>query len=286
MSRRRSLWLPTAVAIALLSGAAGAAFAEEFLIVQRPERLRIFNRYQQQLSAEERARLRPFTPFRVIDADAVMGDGFTRCMTVDDGAHLYYIQKDEEGELFGASDAGFIKRIQRAEPLRDSVEVIASGGLTFFDPLEQVRSLLPRGAIVVRIFATDRLTYAYALSEHRYGWIRQPARGQAWRPLKRAQPDAVSPIARVMPALAERVEEVNGKLRRLFDHLGAKHNRQLPAPQWRMHSTPGAVLFVLETSLPAERFEESSRQLARKLESALLGTPLRVQASAGYIEVR
>ncbi len=285
MSRRRNVWLSIAGAIALLNSLAGTVFAEEFLIVQRPERLQIFNRYQQHLSAEERAKLRSFTPFRVIDADAVMGDGFTRCMTVEDGAHLYYIQKDEEGELLGAAEAGFIKRIQRAEPLRDSVEVIASG-VAFFDPLEQVRLSLARGAIVFRIFAADRLTYAYALSEHRYGWIRQPAREQAWRPLKRARPDAVSPITRVMPALAERVEEVNGKLRRLFGHLGAKHQRQLSAPQWRMHSTPGAVICVLETSLPAERFEESSRQLARKLESALLGTSLRVQASAGYIEVR
>ncbi len=277
-------------AFVFLSLAAGrhTAQAEDFLIVERPQRLLVFNRYQQQLKDRERKALLAFTPFRILAEDDVLGDGFTPCMKVEANGSLYYLLKDDGGELVGVHDAGVVKTVRNATPLRDSIEIVSVKGIVRWDAREQTKRTLPRGAILVRQFAVNGMTYVQVLLSKQYGWVRLDAsQGQRhWRVVPRGVSRPAEELARVLPAIVQRVEEVNAKLRRLFDHLNAKTSRHLPAPSWHVQSSNESIECRLETSLPADHFRESSALLAKRIESTVLGTTLRVHAAPGSIQVR
>lgn len=277
-----------AATLTLVVTLSSASRAEDFLIVERSANLHIFNRYQQRLTSEERQNLLPFTPFRIISAADVLGDGFTPCLRVEADGNLYFIQKDERGELLGASRAGFIRKVAGATMHRDSIEVLDPAGLPMLDPRRQGRVSVARGGVLVRIFSVAGLTYAYSPFFRQYGWVNlEPTgAGRRWRVHTREPVSIAQPVMRVVPAIRQRVEEVNAKLRGLFEHLNAKGPRHLDPPQWQVRISAGSVICTLVTSLPPQRFAESSALLARRIEGALLGTDLRVQASPGNIQVR
>jgi hypothetical protein len=264
------------------------AQGENFLIVERPERLLFVNRYQQQLKGEERKALLPFTPFRILAEHDLLGDGFTPCMKVEADGSLYYVLKDDSGELAGVRDAGTVKTVRNATSLRDSVEIVSAKGIVLWDVQERTKRTLPRGAILVRRFSLNSMTYVQALPSMQYGWVRlDTSRGQTqWRVVPRGVPRPTEELARVLPAIVQRVEEVNAKLRRLFDHLNAKTSQHLPAPSWHVQRLNTGIVCSLETSLPVEQFRESSLLLAKRIESTVLGTTLRVYAVPGTIHVR
>lgn len=273
--------------LGLVGGLAGRSRAEEFLVVERPAKLRIFDRYQQRLSVDELSQLLPYTPFRILAADETMGDGFTVCMKVEARGTLYYLQKDELGALIGVKEAGSTRRIRNAVLLYDSVEVVSRDGVDLLHPGNGSRTPLASGTVLARIFSAEGRTYVYVLGLQRYGWVstQQPADNRRWRKITPHVPSSSSALGRVLPAIENRVGEVNEKLRRLFEHLNARDGLRLTAPQWRVRSSETAILCTLESSFPADVFQESSRLLARKLEGALLGTNLRVQATPGSIRV-
>ncbi len=273
--------------VVLLAGR-DTARADDFLLVERPEGLVVFNRYQQQLKSDERAGLLAFTPFRLLAEHDVLGDGFTPCMKVEANGSLFYLLKDDGGELMGRREAGTVRTIRNATPLRDSVEIVAVGGVVLWDVRQQTKSILPRGTVLVRHFSFNGMTYVYAVSSERYGWVRLDASREhkQWRLLTRGAQRPSEELARVLPAIVQRIEEVNDKLRLLFDYLNRKTSRNLPAPSWRVQSSHDSISCVLETSLPVQHFRETSALLAKRIESMVLGTNLRVDGAPGAILVR
>ena len=92
---QRALYL-SAVCAATLQGA-----QTDVLLIAHPERLLIFNKYQQRLTSDESSRLVPFAPMVVVRADDQLGDGLTRCTTVRVGNDLFYLQTSHDGTLQG-----------------------------------------------------------------------------------------------------------------------------------------------------------------------------------------
>ena len=267
------------------------ARAADFIIVERPSRLLLYNQYQQRASTEESASLLPFTPFRILILDDVLGDGLTPCMKVSHNGTLFYLQKDDSGALVRRCEAGSIRTIRDAVALGDTVEVVTAAGLTLHDPAERVTKVLPRGSRCVRIFVSEGKIYVRDLGTKLYGWLDVTAGGEGklWRAVREG-PRAEDEMTRVLPSIVQRVQEVNTKLRLLFEYYGEtlsgeRSSRRVAAPQWRIETTAQRMRCVLETTLPLEGFRESSELLAKRIEGAVLGTRLRVQAMPGLIEV-
>lgn len=262
--------------------------AEDFLIVERPGKLLIFNRYQQQLKSDESEALLPFIPFRILSEHDVLGDGFTPCMKVEANGAPFYLLKDDNGGLTGVREAGTVRTIRNASVLRDSVEIVAARGVVLWDPTERTKRTLPRGSIVARQFSFNGMTYVQGVPSKHYGWVRLDAstEQQHWRLLMRRASRPSEDLARVLPAIVQRVEEVNGKLRLLFDHLNTKTSRHLSVPSWRVQRSDDSISCILETSLPVNHFGESSFLLGKRIESTVLGTSLRVYVAPGAIQVR
>jgi hypothetical protein len=259
-----------------------------FLIIEQPRSLTIFNQYQQRISDREAASLVPFTPFRILVADAVLGDGFTPCMKVEVAGTVFYLCKDEDGSLFGHQRAGDQRVVQDATVLGDTVEILRGDRLTLTDAQQNRTSSLEKGTRVQRVFSSGGLTFVKVITaEESYGWVNfdPSVQGKDWDHAKLIGVSTADVMQRILPPMQLKVSEVNEKIRRLFDYLNTTSSRKLQPPQWSVQQSGAVLRCVLANTTPAP-FTETTFALGKSVESFILGTNLRVLVKPGLIEVR
>ncbi|RMH81226.1 MAG: hypothetical protein D6681_18300, partial [Calditrichaeota bacterium] len=83
-------------------------------------------------------------------------------------------------------------------------------------------------------------------------------------------PEVEAKVSRIL-------EEANGLLQRLYAHFNRRTGQNLSPPRWEMRVSSRALRCYLRGDAGEENFSESTRQLARALENALLGSPVRVE---------
>ncbi|MEO8167007.1 MAG: hypothetical protein ABI623_02080, partial [bacterium] len=149
-----------------------SATRADYLIVERPQQFVIYNQYQQRVSPSEKSAFLDDAPFRVLDPNDVLGDGFTRCMKVQSGGRNFFFEKDENGTLLGVEGAGARQMYSNAEILEDTIEILKSGRVGVSDMHQSRLSELQEGDRFVRIFRLNGRVYGKLLgASERFGWI-------------------------------------------------------------------------------------------------------------------
>ncbi len=278
---RRQAWC---VVLFLFAACAGQAQQRaDVFIIERPEALSLFNQYQQQFTADERNALKPFTPFRILNENDVLGDGFTECIRAELAGRPVFILK-EDGVMVGAGTAGRIQRLRDVRALHDTIEIVSSR-LVVQNPQQQSQRNGKPGEVFVRVFRDGGKTYVRALGGS-YGWLNLDAatEGQDWVVVKEIKASRGEQLRTALPRIQLRVQETNNKLELLFQHMLRQGRSSHEAPQWRVRETAVGIECVMDRT--PQDFPETSQALAKNIETLLFGTSLRVSVSPGKIEIR
>jgi hypothetical protein len=281
---RLALFLSLVVAPAGLHARGGG----EFLLIQHPERLVVYNRYQQQATEAERDALKPFVPIRIVKAQALLPDGYTRCMEVEIDGAAYFVLMDKKGRLSGSGPLGSEKRFHNTALLSDTVEILREQTVEFL-PIDAPSGLLQKGEKVVRIFRDqDRVYCRRTGGEPVYGWTSLAGKGggRNWKVLT----TSASQLTSIPPAIVEKVEsridQTNRLLAKLFEHFNNETHQQKEIPHWEVESSRTAISCTLESIPGGESFERSTPYLVKDIENIVLGSNLAVSHSPGRIEIR
>ena len=274
----------------LLRPAAPPFSVSSFLVAERPDRLLIYNKYQQQITPRERAILAPFVPMRIVRNDDLLGDGFTPCMTVEIAGAFFYLVKGKEGELAGADRAGAIRRFSDVAAIGDTVTVLTNGLFQVALPVGEARRSIRRGDRLVRYFQEGDRTYVGTLDQSPiYGFTRLPAsaRGQSWNIARNTIVEGPTEIPqRVLNAVRENIEEVNRVYQGLYVFFNKQTSEQRPVPRWTMSGSQRTIVCTLNNRPSGADLSQSTKYLVKDLENALLGTRLRVSGTPDHIEIR
>lgn len=256
----------------------------DFIIIEQPQRLTILNRYQQQLSSQEKSSLKPFSPYRIITADETLGDGLTLCMRVEaDGATLYFV-KDDAGELIGGEDA---KTFRNVVPLADTITIIKRNAIELFDAAGRKRSPLAEGTRLRRLFQSSRLTYVQVVAGSAFGWVNlRGGENITWTIRRAATASAEKSLELLLPDIQRKLSSVNEQLAKLYDVWNRKTSESRTPPQWRLQPGRDTLVATLSGDSLAQFYKESTRWLSKDIELLLLGSRFRVTATTGRIEIR
>jgi hypothetical protein len=272
-------------AIAATTAAAVPQPRSDVLVAERTDRLLLYNRYQQHLSAHERARLLPCTPFRIVNEHDVLGDGFTPCIDLEfQGAAYYLVGATEE-----ARQEGFFRIYRNVVLLSDTVEVLRDRAVSL-TPVARGASVPPlrAGERIVRMFREGEETLVLRTGQHpSYVWVRLRGgrEGKDWRGVTRAVPASTTLPDETVERIRGRVKKTNALLQRLFTFFNRETNGRRPAPFWSVEGTDTRLECVLRGA-DGDRFAESTRYLARDLENILLGTGFSASPMPGRIVIR
>ena len=273
----------------LLVALCGALRAEarngDVLIVEHPERLVVFSKYQQRLTSDEERRLPPFVPMVLVRERDHLGDGFTPCAAVEIGREPYYILRNEGGGFSARGDPGRTEIFRNVSLLGDTVQLLGGRALRLRPAGEKEEILLQAGTRVLRMFEHESKTYVRVPSARGgFGWLSLPVSGRSseWREVASASPAGISSgdlLVRIQPV----VDGANRSLRRIYAALSPESAHIHRPPSFRLSLSSGEIRCILEPEALSGSFSGSMRALLAELERVLGGTGVRAELSDGAI---
>jgi hypothetical protein len=268
---------------------APAFSASVFLVAERPDRLLIYNKYQQTITPRERALLAPFVPMKIVRNNDLLGDGFTPCTAVEIKGELFYLVRGKDGELTGADRAGALHRFSDVSVIGDTITILSSGSFSIAPPVGDTRRSVRRGERLIRYFSEGEQTFVGTLDHSpTFGFIRLPASGrkQSWD-IARSAGEVSAPIQpRVLAAVQQNIEDVNRAYQGLYSFFNRQTGQQRPVPHWNVSSSKALIVCTLQNRPSNADLTQSTRYLVKDLENALLGTTLKVTGTPDHIEIR
>jgi len=273
-----------------LSGSADAQPASaEFLIIERPGPLRIYDRFEQHVTDPASRGLTPFAAVQLVAERGTLGDGITPVMSVRINGEPHYLIRDPEtGGLVGERELGTVTRVRGARAHWDSLEILAQSGVAFTPGSGARRRTLAARTHVYRLFSSAGRTYARTLEGPAdYGWLGAgpEADGRLWGRPTQAIVETPAASSDLVDRIQERVGQTNLLISRIYSTVEREASRRLQAPQWRVNVEGTAIRCSL-APVPADSARASTVLLGKHLESLTLGTGFRVHTSPGLIEVR
>jgi len=272
--------------VALCGTASAGGPGRDVLIAEHPERLVVFSKYQQRLTAEEYRRLPPFVPMVVVREQDHLGDGFTPCAAVEIGREPYFILRNEAGEFAArGGEPGKTEMFRNVSLLGDTVVLLGGGALRLRPAGAHEEIPLQAGTRVVRVFERDSKTYVrLASAGGRFGWLSLPGPGRSpqWREVESASQAAISSgdiLLRVQPV----VDGANRSLRRIYAALSPGSRDARTPPFFRLSRSAGEIRCSLEPAALSGAFTGSMRALLAGLERVLGGTGVHAEISEGAI---
>lgn len=168
----------------------------DFIVVENPGNLIVYNLYEQQISFREQRSLfpYPYQPIRIIETDGFFSDMFTRCMKIRLGYEFFFLRKDGKGNLSNFENLGYHKIFHKCSVLSDTVEVLKDRTLflrkrpELSSSTKDQKNLLLRGNKLIQIFDQPQESpfwvYVKVLNDKlNFGWVYLPKvqKGISWR---------------------------------------------------------------------------------------------------------
>jgi hypothetical protein len=259
-----------------------------YLLVEHPERLIVYNRYQQHSTPEEQKLLTPFVPIKILDAEATLNDDFTPCLKVDIQGQIFYLLKNEVFEVPGKK-LGTMRVLNRVTVLNDTIRLVSSD-ITLTIPDQKKSHRLQAGAILERYFQDGKTTFV-RLSGQRpeYGWVHFSMGEKTKEYIVLSSTKSIATNVPLSDAIRKRIQvkliEANKALADLFAYFNTETKTRKIAPQWRLVTFKQQYACILEPTEYGKQYAESSRYLAGDIESILLGTNYGTIMSPGRIEI-
>lgn len=261
----------------------------DLLLIEHPLALRIYNRYQQEITPEEAGAFRPFAPMEIIKPDELLSDHFTRALVVRVGQQTFYVLKTGRQSLMNAGEAGQTTTLARCAALSDTIRVLQDMRLSYTPSSAGGENTATGGTLIRRLYRSNGRDYVTSLSgAGGYGWGRFDAgtRGKSWdTPDRRTVSGAAVPET-LRQGTAQRLDEVNRALRDLFDLLNRQTGQSRPAPQWRMTLSGDRIVCALNDPFYAAQFAESARYLVNNLDEMARRSGYALTYADGVITLR
>ncbi|MBN2037845.1 MAG: hypothetical protein JW768_13980 [Chitinispirillaceae bacterium] len=274
----------------LLINALAGQEAADFFVVSDPRAYTIYNHYEQPVTDEEKAVFAPYSPFRIIEKDILLGDQITRALKFVFQRETFYLLKDEDGKYEGNQHASGIKAFSGVALFEDTIEIRGSG-LTIAS-MDGGHRPIPKGTLVVRVFRSGPRWYCTAFLDRMvYGWSSLEPRS-AWRKPECAVPaeSAVKKDSTFPEYLRQKVRarfaSVNKSYRTCFSHFNTLTGNEKSVPQWNCEDRGGRLRCRLSVPYAnGHQLFESSRSLAQEIGALFAGTDFRVTCKGGEITV-
>jgi hypothetical protein len=282
---RMVLWIVLGIALFMPAQSQNKA---EYLLVEHPESLHIYNSYQQRISQEEKNFFVPFIPLKILNHQIVMNDNFTTCMEVEVKGKRFFLLLSEDKILSGLEKTNSY-RFTPSIPMEEDTVTLKTNCLFQSPSKHHGSSILRKGNQVVRFFTEKNLTYINLLGpKTTYGWADLSNKETYVIARRERRPVELSnQLSSTIVQQMERViSESNHVIRILFSYYEKKKENKTPMPQWRLVKKDLFYHCVVEPNSFVQKYPKSTECLVDEFNLILENTTYEAIVTSGHIIVR
>jgi len=262
----------------------------DFLIVQDPKALQIFNKYEQRLNPAQKLIFPSFCALEIITSDLLLSDSYTPAVEVSYNNRTFYIIKERKGDLAFTDKAGFIKTYHRATVLYDTIEIldneVSSLNIKKFPNLTSSEKF-KKGSLLRRVFRIRQGTYIQSLqSPAKFSWV--DLKEGTYRKFLASISDFElnKESGAILEQVIRKTEQINTLYLRLFADLNYQSGENYQVSRWQIEQVHEGLFLKF---LPDERVQyygRSIRRFQQEIEFILLGSQYIQTNGTGIIHIK
>ena len=250
---------------------------KNFLIVENPFELKIYNKYEQNLSPVDSSYLQPFCPIEIIDGKTLLSDNYTPAFIGKIENQSFYFLKPEKNLPLNKLFTSYSKQYKNVQGLMDTIQIVMDNKIVLYNEMDknQRQTLVPDTKLF-RIFRKGTKTYVKILSELPiYGWC-ELSNKNTWiyyhSPTKKKNED----IADVESVIKNKLVETNSVIKKLFNHFNHLNRVQVQYPYWTYLIKENEFVCTMLNNENNYDFTESTNILINELQLSLSHTSYKV----------
>lgn len=241
-----------------------------YIIVENPATIQILNEYEQRLSREKQSLFPAYMPFRIITENDILSDSYTRAIKASCDGILYYLVKNNIGNLLMLSPGNSPLRITKAHTLTDTVKITRNNMVQI--TTNKYNVALAKNELIKLIFIKNNRYYVKQLAPSGvYGWI-SGNQHRYWIPFIREK--EISNITKEFPSylvntIKAQFNAYNRILRELFIFFNKQENSHQDIPEWNLEVAGNKIYCRFEGISNRQEYQRSIRLIMRRLENIL-----------------
>ncbi|EHO40963.1 hypothetical protein Calab_1340 [Caldithrix abyssi DSM 13497] len=252
-----------------------------FLIVEKPESLKLLNVYRQEMDESEKRQLGRFVPMRLGQV-TTFADGVTQAYRVNILNRLLYLLIDSEGQPVNLANAGFSRWEYGVRVLQDTVEIQPGYDLQLLNPkTHKPMASLQAGQLLVRIFSKRNVYYVALLSDPpRYGQLKRPPAG-AW---KKIRPEVVQKnrtFSKMLQEVRFVMQAKNEVYKKLYLFFRPEKSSEI-LPQWKVTAEGEVIKLTFNRPELLEKWPKSAHLLFREIKAMAERNGFKVQKKNAF----
>lgn len=269
------------ILILLLSFQLVNAQLADYIIVENPSLLTIYNKYQQSLSETEKDKLAPYTPFQIVEENEILSDQITfatRCIYND---NIYFLLKNENNQYFEEKENSYVEIFKNCEIWGDTIQILKNKSVyTYRTPKKKNYKINPfelrKEELWSRIFKKGNSYYLKQTGENEiFGWAHLHT-NNSWEVYFMLSNDTKKLPDKLVQRLQTRIESANQSYTRYFSYFNKKYGQEKKVPKWKVEFTESRIEGKLNEIFYMENLQMSNRYLFQDLENILLGSKFNI----------
>ena len=257
---------------------------KNFLIIENPFELTIYNKYEQNLSFNDSSYFLQYCPIETIAEDSVLSDNYTPVFIGKIENQSFYFLKSEQNIPFSKLYNSYSNYIKNAQSLMDTIQITDDNKILFHNPKERTqKEPLTIDTKLVRIFKKGSRTYAKNLTPPvKYGWC-DLRNKNSWTVYKSPKKEITENITEIESMIKAKLFEINEMLTKLFSHFNQISKKNVPIPYWTFVNQENEFICTLLNNESDYDFAESTNILISELQLVLAHTSYNVFGQSNEI---
>ncbi|GJQ62621.1 MAG: hypothetical protein SCALA702_16740 [Melioribacteraceae bacterium] len=239
----------------------------DFLIVENPQALTIYDKYQQSLEQGQLSSFPQYVPYRIIEPLGTFSDGLRKYVKVEFDSDEYFLLAEKENKPLSSLEFGKSFLLRNKSVFKDTIDINLNNKLLIRFPDSQQKIYLNSGDRLLRIFKDVTEYYIYSFNLDRYGWARFPAEleGNVWEKHTTGLLALSVGYGEIIERVREKTEEYNKVILSLFRHLNNKTDKNLAMPYWAINEQDNYtdVQFVNHQNSFSESVKEMREEIKK-----------------------
>jgi hypothetical protein len=251
--------------------------SKNFLIVENPFEVKIFNKYEQNLSFNDTSYFLQYCPIEIVADDTVLSDDYTPAFIGKIENQFFYFLKPEQNIPFSNLFNSYSNYVKNAKSLMDTIQVIQDDKILFYNAKDKnQKERLAIETKLIRVFTKGSRTYVKGLAiPVKYGWC-DLRNKNSWIVYKSPKKVLTENITEIESLIKAKLFEVNESLTKLFSHFNQINKKNVPIPYWTFVNQENEFVCTLLNNEIKYEFAESTNILMNELQLTLAHTSYNV----------